>query len=159
VLGKRTRQVLRANVSSQQFWKKGLQGAWHQPGLVSNDLVDGYRRPSTVQDWDEGLLRFVEANTLKLGDNGSTTTTSNTANGTASATLTEKLAALVAAGRTRVLVVHGKQDRLVPLSNSRRLAKAVGARCVEIDACGHVPMEEAPVEFLNAVRQFVGANK
>lgn len=146
--------MLRANVSSQQFWKKGLQGAWHQPNLVTNDLVDGYRRPSTVQDWDEGLLRFVEANTLKLGGNNN-----NTTNRSDSATLTEKLAALVAAGRTRVLVVHGKQDRLVPLSNSRRLAKAVGARCVEIDGCGHVPMEEAPIEFLAAVERCVGANK
>jgi hypothetical protein len=35
--------------------------------LKSPLQVDGYRRPSVVQDWDEGLLRFVEANALKLG--------------------------------------------------------------------------------------------
>jgi pimeloyl-ACP methyl ester carboxylesterase len=55
-----------------------------------------------------------------------------------------------------VLVVHGTADALVPAWNSRRLAARLpGARLVELGVCGHMPMEEAPDRFLDALADFI----
>lgn len=40
----------------------------------------------------------------------------------------------------RVLIIHGQEDILVPVANSRRLARTLpGARLVEFERCGHMP--------------------
>jgi len=58
--------------------------------------------------------------------------------------------------RAQVLVVHGTADALVPAWNSRRLAARLpGARLVELGVCGHMPMEEAPDRFLDALADFI----
>lgn len=58
----------------------------------------------------------------------------------------------------QVLIIHGKQDRLVPASNSRRLVQMLpNAELVELDACGHLPQEELPDQFLNAMQTFLKA--
>ena len=57
----------------------------------------------------------------------------------------------------QVLIVHGEGDALVPAWNSRRLAAGLhGARLVELDRCGHMPMEEAPARFMDVLAAFVG---
>ena len=57
----------------------------------------------------------------------------------------------------QVLIVHGVGDRLVPVSNSRRLAKLMpGAELLEYTNCGHVPQEELPKQFIQSVKSFVG---
>ena len=55
----------------------------------------------------------------------------------------------------QVLIVHGEGDALVPAWNSRRLAAGLpGARLVELARCGHMPMEEAPARFMDALADF-----
>jgi pimeloyl-ACP methyl ester carboxylesterase len=55
-----------------------------------------------------------------------------------------------------VLVVSGDDDRLVPTDQSVRLSEEIdGARLVVFAACGHVPQEECPDQFLQAVQPFV----
>lgn len=40
----------------------------------------------------------------------------------------------------RVLIIHGQEDILVPVANSRRMARTLpGARLVEFERCGHMP--------------------
>jgi pimeloyl-ACP methyl ester carboxylesterase len=58
----------------------------------------------------------------------------------------------------RVLIVHGDEDAIVPLENSRRLADALGpeAQLVVMRGCGHMPHEEDPDVFVEAVKSFVG---
>ena len=57
----------------------------------------------------------------------------------------------------QVLILHGVGDRLVPVSNSRRLAKLMpGAELLEYTNCGHVPQEELPKQFIQSVKHFVG---
>lgn len=52
--------------------------------------------------------------------------------------------------------MHGTADALVPAWNSRRLAAQLpGARLVELGVCGHMPMEEAPDRFLDALADFI----
>lgn len=59
--------------------------------------------------------------------------------------------------RVQVLILHGVGDRLVPVSNSRRLAKLMpGAELLEYTNCGHVPQEELPKQFIQSVKSFVG---
>ncbi len=55
-----------------------------------------------------------------------------------------------------MLILHGSGDRLVPVSNSRRLAKLMpNAELIEYVDCGHVPQEELPKKFIQSVKTFV----
>ena len=55
----------------------------------------------------------------------------------------------------RVLVIHGAEDPIVPVANSRRLAGHLGARLVEVPGAGHCPHEEVPGEVEAAVSAFL----
>ena len=64
----------------------------------------------------------------------------------------ERLPAL----RLPVHVIWGSEDRLLTPELSHELAAAIpGAVETRIDACGHLPMIEAPDAFVAAVREFV----
>jgi pimeloyl-ACP methyl ester carboxylesterase len=53
------------------------------------------------------------------------------------------------------LIIHGQADALVPVSNSVRLAAMLpGAELVVVPSCGHVPQEEQPQRFADAVVHF-----
>ena len=60
----------------------------------------------------------------------------------------------------RVLIVHGRDDLLVPLSNSERLAQLLppgcGCELVVMEKCGHVPHEERPEQLAKMVAEFIG---
>jgi len=54
-----------------------------------------------------------------------------------------------------VLIIHGQADALVPVGNSTRLAAMLpGAELVVLPACGHVPQEEQPQQFVDAIVDF-----
>jgi pimeloyl-ACP methyl ester carboxylesterase len=56
------------------------------------------------------------------------------------------------------LLVWGDEDRLVPLAQGKRLARAIpSASLTVIPASGHLPFVERPHEFLRAVRPFLTA--
>jgi len=71
--------------------------------------------------------------------------------------MAERFAAAAAEHNIRVLLVHGQQDALVPVSNSRRLAALLGCRLIEVERCGHQPQEEVPEQFAKWVADFVEA--
>jgi len=79
--------------------------------------------------------------------------------------VTRSLAGVLAAERQAldvvtqpVLLVWGREDRLVGLGGSARLVRAIPhARLAVIDACGHLPMLERPVEFNRLVADFLRA--
>jgi pimeloyl-ACP methyl ester carboxylesterase len=55
-----------------------------------------------------------------------------------------------------ILVVWGREDRLVPLSRSRRLLRRLPhARLHVIEQCGHLPMLEQPAAFNRTVDGFL----
>ncbi len=55
-----------------------------------------------------------------------------------------------------VLVIWGREDRLVPLRRSERLLRRIPhARLHVIDGCGHLPMLEQPTAFNRAVAGFL----
>ena len=55
------------------------------------------------------------------------------------------------------LIVHGREDP-IPLASSEGAARALGARLVVLDYCGHVPYVEQPESLFGAVRDFLAQN-
>jgi 2-hydroxy-6-oxonona-2,4-dienedioate hydrolase len=57
------------------------------------------------------------------------------------------------------LIVWGRQDGLVPLTEGERFNKDIaGSKLIVIDQCGHVPNVEKPGEFNAAVLKFLAEN-
>jgi proline iminopeptidase len=64
--------------------------------------------------------------------------------------------AAAAASGAPALVVHGREDP-IPLASSEAAARALGARLVVLDACGHVPYVEQPDALFTALDEFLRA--
>jgi len=112
-----------------------IQSAWHDPARLTEEILEGYRKPLRMDNWDRALWEFT------LAGSGS-----------------EDLAPRLGELSVPVLVVTGDDDRIVPTAESVRLGGEIpGATLVVFPACGHVPQEECPVEFLAAVQPFVSS--
>uniref|UniRef100_A0A7S4Q291 AB hydrolase-1 domain-containing protein n=1 Tax=Alexandrium monilatum TaxID=311494 RepID=A0A7S4Q291_9DINO len=129
--------VLRRLVYRRRFWERGLGLA----GGADERLLTHYRWPSLVQNWDKGLARFVA--TRLHGE-------------LEEADIVERLATARRDNGLRVLLVHGEGDSIVPVSNSERLAEALGAKLVRVPDCGHVAHEQAPEAFAAAAAGGIG---
>lgn len=106
--------------------------AWHDDSKVSPDTIEGYRRPLMAQDWDYALWQF----TLASRPLGLETNLSNIA--------------------VPTMVITGDDDRIIPASQSVRLASEIpGATLTVIPECGHIPHEEAPSAFVSAMVNFL----
>jgi pimeloyl-ACP methyl ester carboxylesterase len=56
-----------------------------------------------------------------------------------------------------VLIMWGKNDNWIPLSNGERLAEAIpGSKLKVFENAGHVPMEEIPTETVSEYLSFLG---
>lgn len=58
--------------------------------------------------------------------------------------------------RAPVLVLHGDSDRLVPAGNSQQIGRRFGWRVEVLPRVGHVPMLEAPDDFVRVVLSWLG---
>jgi proline iminopeptidase len=56
--------------------------------------------------------------------------------------------------RARTLITHGRQDP-IPLASSEECARAMGARLVIMENCGHVPYVEQPAALFAALDSFL----
>jgi pimeloyl-ACP methyl ester carboxylesterase len=120
-------------VRSIQNWAYNFgRSAWHDPARFTDEIWQGYRLPLRAENWDRGLWEFTIAGSpLHL----------------------EKMLDQIT---VPTLVITGDDDRIVPTQNSVRASQEIpGAQLVVIPACGHVPQEEQPEAFLQAVRQFI----
>jgi pimeloyl-ACP methyl ester carboxylesterase len=58
------------------------------------------------------------------------------------------------------LILWGDRDREVPLADGYKLQEEMpSARLIVFEACGHLPHEEYPEEFVEVVAGFVGDDK
>lgn len=106
--------------------------AWHDPSKITAEIWAGYTRPLRAENWDQGLWLLTAA--------------SRPSN------LPERLEEFA----LPVLVITGDDDRIVPTEQSVRLAEAIpGAALFIAPECGHVPHEECPAAFLQAVEAFL----
>jgi pimeloyl-ACP methyl ester carboxylesterase len=110
-----------------------IHQAWHNPALITPDIIAGYRKPLNTPNWDRALWEFNLA-----GSNP------------------EDLAPQLKNLKMPVLVMTGDDDRIIPTALSLKLGKEIpGATLAVIPACGHVPQEECPQLFLDAVDKFL----
>ena len=58
--------------------------------------------------------------------------------------------------RPPVLIIHGDSDRLVPVVNSRLIGRLFGWQVEVLPGVGHVPMLEAPDDFVRLVLSWLG---
>ncbi len=109
-----------------------IESAWHDKSKVTQDIIDGYRKPLMTDNWDRALWELTIAS-HPLG-------------------LETRLGEL----NFPVLVITGDDDLTVPTNKSIQLAGEIqGAQLAVIPECGHLPHEERPLEFMVAVESFL----
>jgi len=120
---------------SRQILKRGrdlIKLAWHNSALLPTDMKEYYQKPFQVENWDRALWEFTLA---------------SQATG-----LSERLDELA----LPVLVITGDDDRIVPTKQSIRLAGEIpNASLVVINDAGHLPHEEQPQAFMEAVNGYL----
>ncbi len=106
--------------------------AWHDPNKITPDIWEGYTLPTRVENWDRALWEFIVATDIP--------------------NIPKRLGEIT----MPVLVITGDDDRIVPTQQSIRLADELpNAQLVVIPNCGHLPQEECPKEFLDAIAEFL----
>jgi pimeloyl-ACP methyl ester carboxylesterase len=109
-----------------------LRMAWHDPSKITQATEDAYTKPLQVDNWDLALWYLTAAGS----DTG----------------VARRLGELP----LPILVVTGDDDRIVPTEQSVRLAGELpSAKLAVIPDSGHVPHEEQPEAFLQAVGNFL----
>jgi pimeloyl-ACP methyl ester carboxylesterase len=109
-----------------------IDRAWHDPAKQPADTVPLYTKPLQAENWDVGLWLY--------------STTGSTSN------IRERLLEFT----LPVLVISGDDDRLIPAEFTIEAAKGLpDAEMVVLENCGHVPQEECPEEFLEAVLDYL----
>jgi pimeloyl-ACP methyl ester carboxylesterase len=120
---------------SRQIQTRGpelIELAWHDPSKITPEILEGYQKPLRIADWDKALWEL----TLASRESG----------------LAERLGELT----LPTLVITGDDDRIVPTEQSLRLAQELpNAQLAVIPQAGHVPHEECPAEFMQAVAEFL----
>lgn len=116
----------------QDWGRDFARSAWHDPSGITAEVWAGYTLPLQAENWDRALWELTVAS-RPLG-------------------LAERLDELT----MPVLVITGDDDRIVPTESSIRLADELpNAELVVIPNCGHVPQEECPAPFIEAVINFL----
>jgi pimeloyl-ACP methyl ester carboxylesterase len=108
------------------------RSAWHDPSAIPPEFWEGYTDPLRVEHWDRALWELT------------------------SASRASNLEARLDELTLPVLVITGDDDRIVPTEESVRLAQELpNAELAVLDACGHIPQEECPGPWLDAVEAFL----
>lgn len=109
-----------------------IKTAWHDPSRITADILEGYQKPLLAENWDKALWNL----TLASEESG----------------LAEKLQDFT----MPILVITGDDDRIVPTEQSVRLAEELPNSVLKvIPQSGHLPHEETPIEFMQAVDAFL----
>jgi pimeloyl-ACP methyl ester carboxylesterase len=109
-----------------------LRSSWHDSSKITAEILEGYKKPMRVKNWDRALWEYIlQTEPLDLSEHF------------------QEL-------KVPVLVLAGEDDRIVPTEQSVLLAqKLLQAKLVLIPECGHLPQEEKPQEFVEAVSSFL----
>lgn len=109
-----------------------IKQAWHDPTKISAETMQGYTKPLQVEHWDKALWYL--------------TTSSRES----------ELANQLNQFTLPTLIITGDDDRIVPTELSVRLASEMpNSQLVVIPQSGHVPQEETPQEFMQAILNFL----
>ncbi len=109
-----------------------LKMAWYDENKITAQDLENYQLPLMVENWDVGLWKFTKAN--------------------GSVDVAQSLSEI----EQPVLVISGKEDQLIPVADSIQAAEEIpNAELSMIEACGHVPQEECPQEFITELKKFM----
>lgn len=109
-----------------------IRSAWHDPSKSTQETWDGYHKLLRAENWDRALWELTIA--------------SETSN------LAEQLVDL----ELLAPVITGDDDRNMPTEQSLRIAEELpNATLNVISECGHLPHEEQPYAFMQAVIVFL----
>ncbi|MBW3562074.1 MAG: alpha/beta hydrolase [Actinobacteria bacterium] len=112
-----------------------LRASYHDPQLVHEDDLAGYRLPLRARRWDRGLYETMVAE--------------------APPRLGPQLRRITAPA----LVLVGSSDRTILPEHGRRTAEALGdATFHEIPQAGHLAVEERPDAIVSHIDRFLAAN-
>lgn len=120
-------------VGSIRSWGvQTIRAAWHDPSRITPETLAGYEKPLQAENWDRALWELtIASHPLRLETR-------------------------VGQLKLPTLVLTGADDRIVPTSETLKLAQQLpGSRLVVIADAGHLPQEEQPQAFLDAVRAFL----
>ncbi len=113
-----------------------IRMAWYDPSKITQTTWDGYTKPLKADNWDRALWNFTAAS--QVSD------------------LPQHLGEFT----LPVLVITGDTDKIVPTADTVRLASELpNDKLVIIPHAGHVPHEEQPVVFMQAVDEFLKSKK
>lgn len=105
-----------------------LETSWHDRSKLTPEIVELYTRPTEIQGWERALWSFANTPRAAITD------------------------AQLSALQIPVLVITGDDDRVVATRSSVELAdKFPNATLEVITQSGHLPHEETPAEFLQAL--------
>lgn len=109
-----------------------IRTAWHDPSKITEATLEGYRAPLRVANWDTALwLLTIAPRPSDVPD-------------------------IVGSIKAPTLFITGDDDRIVPPEDTKRAAALVGgSELITIAQCGHIPHEEQPADFLDAVAGFL----
>lgn len=115
-----------------QDWGRAFaESAWDDPSRLTDEIWQGYTRPLRAENWDRALWNLTKTSS--------------------SSELPDRLDQF----NVPTLVITGDNDRIVPTEQSIRLADELPmAELAVIPDCGHVPHEECPDLFMEAVIEF-----
>jgi pimeloyl-ACP methyl ester carboxylesterase len=112
---------------------QGVLSAWYDPERIPPEVLEAYQRPLRAENWDRALWELTLAS--RRVD-------------------TARLSEL----SMPVLVITGDSDTIVSPADSQRLAEELpNAQLVVIPRSGHLPQEEHPALFVDAVGAFVAS--
>lgn len=109
-----------------------LERGYHDPSRITSEDLEGYLRFLKAHDWDRALWHLA----LETGP--------------------VDLRAHLPQVRVPTLMVTGDDDRLIPTAVSVELAvRFPHGELAVLPDCGHLPQEECPEAFLEAVEAFL----
>ena len=109
-----------------------LEQTYYNPDAVSEEMIASYLQPLGVENWDTALWEYVKAQDDSM--------------------LRDELSGIT----LPVLIIQGRQDRVVPVSDNQRVVRILpNARLLILDNCGHVAHEEEPAKVIEAILDFI----
>lgn len=129
--GRRVGQLLVRRTLSGPAGADLVRAAWADPSAVTDEIIEGYRAPLAIRDWDRALWELTIASRPDLP-----------------ADVLEQI-------DCPVLVVAGTEDGAVPYEDSVRVAQTLGARLATFEETGHLPHEERAERFSTELFRFL----
>jgi len=109
-----------------------INQAWHDPAKQPADMLPLYEKPLRAENWDQAL--WYLSTTGEVSD------------------LPDRLGEF----DLPILVITGDDDRIVPTRSTIEVAGQLpGAELIVLPECGHLPQEECPQAFMEAVTSFL----